>query len=351
MTRVVYCNGPFSWPHSTTWMGPIQDTIRSHCPALRPAHYTRVNAIGPDHMNPEIRSFHHQDTFTWSHVVVDAASRHAAIIDPALDFDPVTGQIETASAQRLLEYIETTALQVDWILETHVHADHLTAAAWLKARLGAAGTSPRIGIGRGVLSVQRTFKQKLDLGDEFAADGREFDALFDDGAEITIGNLPGRAMTTPGHTADSLSYVFGNAAFIGDTLFAPRSGSARCDFPGGDAQVLFDSIQRLYALPDATRVFLAHDYPPEGEAPLAETSIAAQKAGNIHVRAGATASDFVEMRKARDATLGMPRLFWPSIQSNLLGGRFPPANAQGQSYLKMPLGGEALESLQLKPAP
>ena len=318
-------------------MGPIPGAFRSRCPSRLLAHYTDSNANDANHMNPEVRSFHHQDTFTWSHVAVDSASRRAAIIDPVLDFDPVTGQVQTHSAQRLLEYITTTGLGVDWILETHIHADHLTAAAWLKGRLEASGSKPRIGIGRGMLSVQRTFKQKLNLGDEFAADGREFDVFFDDGAEITIGHLVGRAMTTPGHTADSLSYLFGDAAFIGDTLFAPRSGSARCDFPGGDAHVLFDSIQRLYALPDATRVFLAHDYPPPGESPLAQTSIGAQKADNIHVRSGSRADEFVAMRRNRDATLGLPRLFWPSLQMNIRAGRLPPAEGDGQHFLRLPL--------------
>lgn len=295
-------------------------------------------------MNPDVRSFHHPDTFTWTHVVVDPATRRGAIIDPVLDFDPASGRVWPASAQRLLEYIATTGLGIDWILETHVHADHLTAAAWLRDRLEAAGASPKIGIGRGVIQVQRTFKQKFHLGDGFAADGREFDVLFDDGSEIELGNITGRVLATPGHTPDGQSFVFGNAVFIGDTLFAPRGGTARCDFPGGDAQVLFDSIQRLYALPDATRVFLAHDYPPQGEAALAETSIGAQKADNIHVRSGTRADEFVAMRRSRDATLGMPRLLWPSLQVNIRAGRLPPAESDGQRFLRIPLSADGLDS-------
>lgn len=294
-------------------------------------------------MNPDVRSFHHPDTFTWTHIVVDPATRRGAIIDPVLDFDPASGRVQAHSAQRLLEYIATTRLGIDWILETHVHADHLTAAAWLKGRLEAAGANPKIGIGRGVIQVQRTFKQKLHLDDGFAADGRDFDVLFDDGSEIELGKITGRVLATPGHTPDGQSFVFGNAAFIGDTLFAPRGGTARCDFPGGDAQVLFDSIQRLYALPDATRVFLAHDYPPQGEAALAETSIGALKSGNIHVRSTTTAEEFVAMRKHRDAALGMPRLLWPSLQVNIRAGRLPPAESNGQRFLRIPLSGESLE--------
>lgn len=315
---------------------PVCTTLALHSPS--------ITASRLSDMNPDVRSFHHPDTSTWSHIVVDPATRRGAIIDPVLDFDPASGRVQAGSAQRLLEYIATTGLGIDWILETHIHADHLTAAAWLKDRLGTNAASPKIGIGRGVIQVQRTFKQKLSLDDGFAADGREFDVLFDDGSEIKLGSITGRVLTTPGHTPDGLSYVFGNAVFIGDTLFAPRGGTARCDFPGGDAQVLFDSIQRLYALPDATRVFLAHDYPPQGEAPIAETSIGAQKVGNIQVRVDTSAEEFVAMRKYRDATLGMPRLLWPSLQVNIRAGRLPPAESNGQRYLRVPLSADGFVS-------
>lgn len=288
-------------------------------------------------MKPQVRSFHHLATGTWTHVVVDPKTRRAAIIDPVLDFDLSSGKIGTGSAQRLLEYIATTELEIDWILETHAHADHLTAAAWLKRRLGTNGAAPAIGIGHGILSVQATFKEKLNLDDRFAADGRQFDTLFHDADTLCIGDLEAHVIATPGHTADGVTYVFDDVAFVGDTLFAPRGGTARCDFPGADAATLFRSIQRLYSLPDDTRVYLAHDYPPDDEEAIAQTTIAAQKAGNIHVRSGTSEVEFVALREKRDATLPVPKLLWPSLQANIRGGHLPPPETGDRAYFKLPI--------------
>ncbi|MEO7934671.1 MAG: MBL fold metallo-hydrolase [Dokdonella sp.] len=295
-------------------------------------------------MNPLVRSFHHTTTGTWMHVVVDPSTRRAAIIDPVLDFDLSSGRISTDSAQRVLEYIATTDLGVDWILETHAHADHLSAAAWLKHQLVDGSASPAIGIGRGIIGVQETFKEKLNLDDQFVADGRQFDALFLDGETLCIGDLDGHVIATPGHTPDSLSYQFGDAVFVGDTLFSPQGGTARCDFPGADASTLYRSIRRLYSLPDATRVFLAHDYPIHGQEPIANTTIAAEKADNIHLRADTSETDFVEMRTQRDATLAVPKLLWPALQVNIRAGRLPSPEAGDQAYLKIPLQSEGFET-------
>lgn len=288
-------------------------------------------------MKPQVRSFHHPATGTWTHIVIDPATLRAAIIDPVLDFDLPSAKVGTASAQRLLEYVAATGLEIDWILETHAHADHLSAAAWLKRKLGAKGTAPATGIGHGILSVQATFKEKLDLDDRFVADGRQFDTLFHDGDTLCIGELEAHVLATPGHTADGMTYLFDDAAFVGDTLFAPRGGSARCDFPGASAAMLYRSIQRLYSLPDETRVFLAHDYPPEAEEPIAQTTIGAQKAANIHLRADTSEAEFVELRERRDATLDVPKLLWPALQVNIRGGRMPPAETGNRAFLKLPL--------------
>ncbi|MBL0162799.1 MAG: MBL fold metallo-hydrolase [Xanthomonadales bacterium] len=295
-------------------------------------------------MNPQIRSFHHPSTGTWTHVVVDPATRRAAIIDPVLDFDPASGRISTASAQRVLEYVATTALAVDWILETHAHADHLTAAAWLKRRLVDGSAAPAIGIGHGISIVQETFKRIFNLDDQFVADGRQFDALFVDGETLCVGDLEGQVIATPGHTPDSISYRFGDAVFVGDTVFAARGGSARCDFPGADAATLFRSIQRLYSLPDVTRVFLAHDYPPPGEEPMAQTTIGEEKAANIDLRGDTPAADFIALRTERDAGLPPPRLLWPALQVNIRAGHLPPPETGDQAFLKIPLDSEGFHT-------
>jgi glyoxylase-like metal-dependent hydrolase (beta-lactamase superfamily II) len=282
--------------------------------------------------SPLVRSFHHATSGTWTHVVVDAATRVAAIVDPVLDFDPAAGHIESASAQRILEYVETAGLRVEWILETHAHADHLSAGAWLRER-----TQATLAIGAGIIEVQRTFKRVLDLDDGFVADGAQFDRLFADADRFQLGTLDARVIATPGHTPDSISYVFGDAVFVGDTVFAPPAGTARCDFPGGDAATLYRSIRKLYELPDATRVFLCHDYPAADAAPLAQTTVATEKIANTHLQAATTEADFVALRTRRDATLATPNLLWPAIQFNIRGGRLPAREGSGRTYLKQPV--------------
>jgi len=222
-------------------------------------------------------------------------------------------------------------LRVSWVLETHAHADHLSAGAWLRERTGA-----QLAIGAGIVEVQRTFKRLLDLGDEFAADGSEFDRLLIDGDTLGIGNLEVRVIATPGHTSDSVSYHVGDSLFVGDTVFAPHAGTARCDFPGGDAATLYRSIRRLYELNDTTRVFLCHDYPAADQAPIGETTIHAEKEANAHLRAATAEADYVALREKRDATLAVPKLLWPSIQFNIRGGRLPPRHNADRAYFKLP---------------
>jgi glyoxylase-like metal-dependent hydrolase (beta-lactamase superfamily II) len=281
---------------------------------------------------PHVDSLHHADSGTWSHVVADLDSGTAVIIDPVLDFDPKSGRTGTAFAQRLLDIVDHAGYRVGWILETHAHADHLTAAPWLKAKLGAG-----IAIGAGIREVQKTFKPIFNLEETFATDGSQFDHLFEDGEKLLLGDIPCEIIATPGHTSDSVSYLIGDALFVGDSLFMPDGGTARCDFPGGDAATLYASIQRLYALPDDTRVFVCHDYGPGGRPVRGETTIGEEKAGNIHARAGVSESEFVATRKARDATLAMPTLIIPSVQVNIRGGEFPPPDDNGVRYLKIPL--------------
>lgn len=281
---------------------------------------------------PLVRSFHHGATGTWTHVVVDTATRRTAVIDPVLDFDQASGRIGNASAQRILEYLATTSLAVDWILETHAHADHLTAGAWLRDR-----TQGKLAIGAGIIEVQRTFKRLLNLDDGFVANGAQFDHLFADGDRFQIGTLDARVIATPGHTPDSISYLIGDAVFVGDTMFAPHAGSARCDFPGGDAATLYHSIRTLYALDASTRVFLCHDYPTADSAPLGETRIADEMATNTHLKAATSEADFVALRTQRDRTLGVPKLLWPALQFNIRGGRLPAGEPSGRTYLKLPV--------------
>jgi glyoxylase-like metal-dependent hydrolase (beta-lactamase superfamily II) len=286
--------------------------------------------------HPSVRSFHHVGSGTWTHVIVDPATLRAAIVDPVLDFDVASGRISCASAQRVLEYVGTAGLRIDWILETHAHADHLSAGAWLRER-----TQAKLAIGAGIVEVQRTFKQLLDLGEEFVADGTQFDRLFLDCDAFRIGTLDARVIATPGHTPDSISYVVGDAVFVGDTVFAPQAGTARCDFPGGGAATLYRSIRRLFELDGAMRVFLCHDYPTADAAPLAQTSIAAERATNAHLQAATAETDYVALRTQRDATLALPKLLWPSIQFNIRGGRLPPAARDGRAYMKLPVSLDA----------
>lgn len=283
-------------------------------------------------MPVNVMPFYHRPTGTWSYVVSDPATREAAVIDPVLDFDWRSGRTGTAAADEVLAGLAADGLRLRWILETHAHADHLSAAPYLQARAGG-----QIAIGDGIRQVQSAFKRIFGLGDEFAPDGRQFDRLLVEGDRIEVGAIEGRVIATPGHTSDSVSYLFGDALFVGDTIFMPDGGSARCDFPGGDAAQLFRSVQRLYELPAATRVFVCHDYSPGGREPLCETTIAAQRDSNIHLRADTPESDYVEMRRKRDATLDMPNLIIPSVQVNIRAGHLPPAEADGVSYLKVPL--------------
>lgn len=284
-------------------------------------------------MKPVVTPFFHAPSNTWTYVVVDPQSRAAAIIDPCLDFDAKSGRTGVESAARLMAFLDAEGLELSWILETHAHADHLSAGRWLKTQRPRAC----LAIGQGIAEVQQTFKPVFNLGDEFATDGRQFDHLFADNERFQIGTLEALVVATPGHTNDSVSYRIGDALFVGDTLFMPDGGSARCDFPGGSAARLYQSIQRLYQLPDDTRVFVCHDYGPNGREFQCETTIGAQKAGNIHLRREIEQADFVRIREARDATLEMPTLILPSIQINIRAGELPDPEANGVRYLKLPL--------------
>jgi glyoxylase-like metal-dependent hydrolase (beta-lactamase superfamily II) len=286
----------------------------------------------PAPAQPVVEPFFDKDTHTFTYVVHEAGSGAAAIIDPVLDFDPGAAAIATRSADAVLAYVRRYGLHVEWILETHAHADHLSAAGYLRDALGAP-----VAIGRGIVRVQARFKALFGLGDEFVADGRQFDRLLDEGDVLRIGGMDVHVVATPGHTDDSVTYVVGDAAFVGDTVFAPETGTARTDFPGGDAARLYASIRRILALPAATRIFLCHDYPPATRAPAAQSSIAAQVAGNIHVRDGIDEADFIALRRARDASLAPPRLILPALQVNIRGGRLPQADANGIAYLRLPL--------------
>lgn len=282
---------------------------------------------------PDVKAFFDEATYTYSYVVQDPATRKAAIVDSVLDFDPASGRTRTASADALVEFVRTAGLEVEWIVDTHVHADHLSAAAYLQSRLGG-----RTGIGAHVREVQETFGRLFNEDAAFRRDGSQFDHLFEDGETYRLGEIEAVVLHTPGHTPACTTHVIGDAAFIGDTLFMPDYGTARCDFPGGDARRLYRSIRRLFELPDATRVFLCHDYKAPGRDTYAfETTIGDERRLNIHVREGIGEDEFVRMRTARDATLAMPRLLLPSVQVNMRAGELPPAESNGLSYLKLPL--------------
>ena len=290
---------------------------------------------------PEIQGFFDEATNTVSYLVVDPASGAAAFVDPVLDFDPKSGKVSTASAGRLLAAAEKAKARIEWILETHAHADHLSAAQYLKARTGA-----KIGIGAHINDVQKIFTPVFNQ--KGPTDGREFDRLFKEGETFGIGELSVEVIATPGHTPACVSYKIGDAVFVGDTLFMPDYGTARADFPGGDARTLYRSIQKLLALPGETRLFLCHDYKPEGRDHYVwETTVGEQRAANIHVHEGVDEASFVAMREKRDATLAAPVLLLPSIQVNIRAGHVPPAEDNGKRYLKIPLTvpAEANESL------
>lgn len=282
---------------------------------------------------PVVKTFFDEPTFTATHVVHDPATRRAAIIDSVLDFDQPSGRTKTASAEAVVAYVKAGGLVVDWILETHAHADHLSAAPFLQAQLGG-----KIVIGAAITTVQQTFAKVFNEPASFAIDGSQFDQLMADGAPFMLGAIPAMALHVPGHTPACLAYVIGDAVFVGDTLFMPDYGTARCDFPGGNARTLYRSIRRLMELPDETKVFLCHDYlGPDRQDYVWETTIAAQRDGNIQVRQGISEDAFVTMRETRDATLAMPRLILPSVQVNIRAGHLPEPEANGVSYLKLPL--------------
>ncbi|BCB70740.1 MBL fold metallo-hydrolase [Vreelandella aquamarina] len=282
---------------------------------------------------PIVTHFFDEPTNTFSYVVQDPDSSACAIIDSVLDFDYAAGRTDIRSANQIIAFVREKRLEVAWVLETHVHADHLSAAPYLHDQLGG-----KTGIGAHIVEVQEIFGKAFNAGTEFARDGSQFDALFKENDTFAIGALEGRVLHTPGHTPACLTYVIGDAAFVGDTLFMPDYGTARCDFPGGDARTLYHSIQKVLSLPEQTRLFLCHDYKAPGrELFQHETSVAEQRKTNVHVHDGISEEEFVKMRTERDATLGMPRLIIPSVQVNMRAGELPPAEDNGQVYLKVPI--------------
>lgn len=302
-------------------------------PALKQARDAILRAAADPALQPAIASFFDPATFTVTHVVSDPATREAAIIDSVLDFDPASVRTSTASADAVIAHVTSQNLKVTWLLETHAHADHFSAAPYLQERLGG-----KIAIGAEITRVQTVFGKLFNAGSEFARDGSQFDALFEDGDSFLIGTLPVTVLHVPGHTPACIAYQVGDAVFVGDTMFMPDYGTARADFPGGDARTLYRSLRRILALPPATRLFLCHDYLPESRSEYAwETTVAAERAGNIHAHDGIAEEDFVAMRKGRDAGLAMPRLILPSVQVNMRAGHLPPPEANGVTYLKLPV--------------
>jgi glyoxylase-like metal-dependent hydrolase (beta-lactamase superfamily II) len=284
---------------------------------------------------PEVTAFFDEATNTVSYAVVDPATQKGALIDSVLDYDPISGRTDTRSADRMVAFVNENGLKVEWLLETHVHADHLSAAPYLKQQVG--GT---LAIGQNITVVQDVFGKIFNAGTEFQRDGSQFDRLFDDGDAFELGGIGCRVMHTPGHTPACVTYVVGDAAFVGDTLFMPDYGTARCDFPGGDARQLYRSIRKIFALPDATRLFMCHDYKAPGRDEYRwETTVGEEKRHNVHVREGVSEDEFAAMRTARDKTLGMPRLILPSVQVNMRAGQMPPPEDDGRRYLKIPVDG------------
>ncbi|HWK54608.1 MAG TPA: MBL fold metallo-hydrolase [Hyphomicrobiales bacterium] len=282
-------------------------------------------------LKPEVAAFFDKDTWTFSYVVKDPESKTCAVIDSVMDIDYPSGSISFKGADAIIDYIRREGLEVQWLIETHVHADHLSAAPYIQERLGG-----KLAIGDHILQVQDTFGKVFNAGTEFARDGSQFDHLFQDGERYRIGNLQCQALHTPGHTPACMTHVIGDAAFVGDTLFMPDLGTARADFPGGDARTLFRSIQRVLSLPPATRLFMCHDY-PEGRGVEYQSSVGEQAQHNVHAGSGAIEDDFVRWREARDATLDMPRLILPSLQVNMRAGHLPPAEDNGRHYFKIPI--------------
>lgn len=291
-------------------------------------------AVAGEIPRPEVTTFFHEPTFTATHVIADPDAKRAAIIDSVLDFDQASGRTSSESAERIVDFVHSNGLAVDWLLETHAHADHLSAAQYLQEKLGG-----KRAIGRAITTIQAAFGEMFNEDSGFRRDGSQFDRLFGDGDSFTIGQIPGLALEVPGHTAADIAYVIGDCVFIGDTMFMPDYGTARTDFPGGDARKLYRSIRRLLCLPDETRIFLCHDYKalPERTDFVWETTIGAQRSANVHIHEGVTEEEFVAMRLARDKTLDMPRLILPSVQVNMRAGQLPEPEDNGTRYLKLPL--------------
>lgn len=283
-------------------------------------------------MKPLVKGFFDPSTWTVTYVVYEKPGSACAIIDSVLDYDPKSGRTKTGSADRVIDFVKSENLTVQWILETHAHADHISAAPYLRKHVGG-----QIAIGANITAVQGVFKKIFNLEPEFQLDGSQFDYLIQEGIPFPIGNLTAEAMYVPGHTPACMAYKVGDAVFVGDTLFMPDVGTARCDFPGGDAHALYRSVRKLLSLPPETRMFMCHDYPPEGRGVRFETTVGEQKAHNIHIHDGISEEDFVAMRTKRDATLEMPTLILPSVQVNIRAGQMPPAEDNGVSYLKIPV--------------
>ncbi|WP_394174614.1 MBL fold metallo-hydrolase [Thalassotalea litorea] len=283
-------------------------------------------------MNPDIKAFFHQASFTLTYVVSCPQTRQCAIIDPALDFDPIACQISSQFSDQLIQYIQDNQLNLSYILETHAHADHISSASYLKSKLGG-----EIGISANIKRTQSAFKVIFNMAKQLNEGAQHFDRLLREGDSLALGNLSIDVLETPGHTPDSITFVIGKHAFIGDTLFMPDSGSARCDFPGGDARLLYSSIQKLYALGDATCLYMCHDYQPQGRALAFQCTVAEQKQQNIQVREGVAEQDYVKIREARDATLANPTLLFPSLQCNIRAGKLPIPEDNGQVYFKLPV--------------
>lgn len=304
----------------------MSDTPLQH--AIEQVHANKAAAV-----KLAVKAFFDEPTNTASYVIHDPATKRAGVVDSVLDFDAASGRTSTASADAMIAYARAEGLTVDWLLETHAHADHLSAAPYIQQKLGG-----KLAIGREILTVQSVFGKIFNVGTEFARDGSEFDRLFDDGDTFAIGSIPAIALHVPGHTPADMAYVIGDVVFTGDTLFMPDFGTARADFPGGDARQLYRSIHRLLALPEETRLFLCHDYKAPGrDSYVWETTVGAERAGNIHVRDGVGEDAFVDMRTKRDATLAMPKLILPSVQVNMRGGHLPEPEENGRRYLKLPL--------------
>ena len=290
------------------------------------------NKNGDIVQNPHVHGIFDPATWTVTYVIHQGSGSECAIVDSVLDYDPKSGRTSHASADNVIEYVTQHKLKVAWILETHAHADHVTAAPYLKAKLGG-----KTAIGKHITTVQGVFKGIFNLESDFKTDGSQFDYLFSDGEEVRVGDLVGRTLYVPGHTPACIAYQFGDAVFVGDTMFMPDVGSARCDFPGGDAKTLYKSVKKILSLPPETRLFMCHDYPPENREVKFETTVAEQRANNIHVRDEVSEDQFVDMRTKRDATLSMPVLILPAVQINIRAGGLPPHEDNGISYLKIPI--------------